>query len=269
MEQTPKGACDRGVGSMRGRCGWAGGESRRTAKRSAGDGFGALLQREHDRLAAAVGPLHQQRRVQSPEPASQALLQLLLLSNREEAGLVVGFRRLVGREERERLTRVLDDQVLVPAVAEIGVGDLGQFFPTRALGLYDVGWTGRPGWIRRRHRVRRAGPPPRRPARNDRLYGLETSSSSHQGLSPLQDRTFETLISPEGLGRKLNRPPWDTLRPDRLRVSNEPSTQTLENRGFDVWEEEAKLVFCYVSNPSTSLSDSPNSRDQLRHAFTD
>ena len=30
MKQTPKGACDRGVWFMEGRCGWAGGGTRRT-----------------------------------------------------------------------------------------------------------------------------------------------------------------------------------------------------------------------------------------------
>ena len=102
---------------------------------------GLLLQREHHRLAAAVGPLHQQRSVQSPEPASEVLLQLLL-SNREEGRLLVGFRRLVEREERERLTRVLDDEVLeVLVVADrfghvrtrVGIGRMIGQTPPRTL----------------------------------------------------------------------------------------------------------------------------------------
>ena len=81
---------------------------------------GLLLQREHDRLAAAVGPLHPHRGVERPEPAPQALLQQFL-AHRVESRLVVGFRRLAGREELERLTRVLDDEVLEVLVVADGV----------------------------------------------------------------------------------------------------------------------------------------------------
>ena len=70
-----------------------------------------LLHHEQDGLAAAVGPLDEQRRVELPEAVAQALLELLL-PQRDDPQLVVGPRRLVGGEQRERVAGILDDQVL-------------------------------------------------------------------------------------------------------------------------------------------------------------
>ena len=77
-----------------------------------------LLHDEQNGTAAVVAPLHQQRRVEHPEAVSQALLQLLL-PNGDDLRRLFRRRRLFGREERERLARIVEDQVLeVLVVAE-------------------------------------------------------------------------------------------------------------------------------------------------------
>ncbi len=79
-----------------------------------------LLQREHDRIAAAVGPVHEQRRVERPVAVAEAFLELLL-AHRDDAHVVLRPRRFLGGEERQRLARVVDDQVLEVLVVADGV----------------------------------------------------------------------------------------------------------------------------------------------------
>lgn len=80
-----------------------------------------LLQREHDRVPAAVGPFHEQRRVERPVTVAEPLLELLL-AHRKDAQVVIRRRRLRGREERQRLAGIVHDEGLeVPVVAD-GVG---------------------------------------------------------------------------------------------------------------------------------------------------
>jgi hypothetical protein len=74
-------------------------------------GLGLLLEHEQDRLAPAVGPLHQKRDIQFPEALAEALLQLLL-PHRRHPGLGIDRLRLGGGKQRNRLAGIVENQVL-------------------------------------------------------------------------------------------------------------------------------------------------------------
>ena len=78
-----------------------------------------LLQGEYDGLAAAIGPLDEQRRVECPEAVAETFLELLL-AHGDDAHVVVGPRCLIGGEERQGVARVVDDQVLEVVVVAVG-----------------------------------------------------------------------------------------------------------------------------------------------------
>jgi len=60
---------------------------------------------------AAVRPLDKQRHIQLPEPFTQPLLKLLL-AYWGDTGRLIHRRCLLGGEERQRLARVIENQVV-------------------------------------------------------------------------------------------------------------------------------------------------------------
>jgi len=61
--------------------------------------------------------LHEQWHIELPEPVSESLLELFL-SHRQDLGIGQDTRRLLGREERQRLVGVVENQVLEIYIAK-------------------------------------------------------------------------------------------------------------------------------------------------------
>ena len=70
-----------------------------------------FFEHEQDRLTAAVGPLHEQRHIQLPKVFAQTFLQLFL-SRRDDAHRVIRGGRLCRGEKRQRIARIVENQVL-------------------------------------------------------------------------------------------------------------------------------------------------------------
>ena len=81
---------------------------------------GFFFQHEQDRLAVAVGPLHQQGHVELPVVCSQAFLELFL-SRWDDLNRVFRQWGLFGGEKRQRVARIVKDQVLEVLVVADGV----------------------------------------------------------------------------------------------------------------------------------------------------
>ena len=116
--------------------------------------FGLFFDHEQDRLTPAVRPLHEERDVEFAEALAKPFLQLLL-AHRGDPGIGIDGLRLAGCEQRDRLARVIENEVLEVLVVRHALGPSVLGGMQRVTNVRkSVSAAGQGKWVSRSFRVR-------------------------------------------------------------------------------------------------------------------